>query len=152
MVRTLNDMLAKEMPENEFITLIYAVINVSDSQMRFASAGHPWPVRYQSRFKEHQICRGQSGMAMGIKTGQSYPAVTVGLDSGDRILFYTDGLTEAMNAQGVEFGEDKLCALIDAHGALPAAGLLEAIRAAVDEHRGGYEVSDDFSMLVAEIR
>jgi len=74
------------------------------------------------------------------------------VETGDKLILYTDGLTEAMNEHGQEFGSDRLLKLVDENGATPPVELVATIREAVDAHRGASEVSDDFSVLVAEIR
>lgn len=151
-VRTLNELLVKEMPESEFITLIYAVVNLTRNEMVFANAGHPWPVHYCARRHTHEVCKGISGMALGLESGQNYPVTRVAVEEGDKVLFYTDGLTEAMNGQGEEFGEERFTRIVDLVGDRPPSEIIAAVRDAVSSHRGSHEVSDDFSMLVAEIR
>lgn len=151
-VRMLNELLVKEMPENEFITLVYAVVNLTENRVEFANAGHPWPVRFSLARKAHEVCRGRSGMAMGLQSGEAYPVNTIAVAEGDKVIFYTDGLTEAMNAEGEEFGEDRFLRIVDQFGGQTPAELIAAVREAVEAHRGPHEVSDDFSMLVAEIR
>jgi sigma-B regulation protein RsbU (phosphoserine phosphatase) len=76
----------------------------------------------------------------------------VDLQEGEVLLFFTDGLTEAMNEQGEEFGEERLLEVVRATPAATADAVVQAVRDAVDSHRAGCEVSDDFTLLAAEIR
>lgn len=149
---TLNEMLAKEIPEYEFITMIYAVLDLSADTFRLANAGHPYPIRYSRRRKELDLWKLPAGPALGFLEGQDYPVKEMSVEEGDRIIFYTDGLTEAMNRQNEEFGEEQLIELIARHGADAPLEIIDAVRHAVDLHRNGERVSDDFSMLVTEIR
>jgi phosphoserine phosphatase RsbU/P len=149
---TLNEMLVKEIPEYEFITMIYAVLDLSNDTFRIANAGHPSPIRFSLHRKELNVWSMPSGPALGFIEDQDYPATELRVAEGDRIIFYTDGLTEAMNPHTEEFGEERLLALIREHGVDSPSAIIEVVRGAVDLHRNGEKVSDDFSMLVTEIR
>lgn len=149
---TLNEMLVKEIPEYEFITMIYAMIDLSSDTFRIANAGHPYPIHYSLRRTELGLLHMPSGPALGFIDGQEYPVKEIVVEEGDRLIFYTDGLTEAMNSSTEEFGEERLLAVLRAHGADSPTEIIEAVRAAVDRHRNGEKVSDDFSMLITEIR
>ncbi len=149
---TLNEMLVKEIPEYEFITMIYAVIDLTTDVFRIANAGHPYPLCYRTKRKELELWKIPSGPALGFIENQTYPVTEMNIEEGDRVLFYTDGLTEAMNPDSKEFGEERLMELVRRHGAYAPQDIIEAVRDAVDLHRNGEKVSDDFSMLVTEIR
>ena len=149
---TLNEMLVKEIPEYEFITMIYAVLDLSDNSFRIANAGHPYPIAYSLRRKELELWKFPNGPALGFMEGQDFPVKEMTVEEGDRLIFYTDGLTEAMNEAAEEFGDERLLALLREHGAETPTAIIDAVRAAVDLHRNGEAVSDDFSMLVTEIR
>ncbi len=151
-MKALNEVLVAEMPEGEFITLVYAVLDLSNNKLLYANAGHLWPILYSSRTKTHNVTHGKGGLALGIEKNQVYPTNELSVETGDKLILYTDGLTEAMNEHGQEFGSDRLLKLVDENGATPPVELVATIREAVDAHRGASEVSDDFSVLVAEIR
>jgi len=151
-LKSVNNLLVKEMPEGEFITLIYCVFDLLENRVLMASAGHPHPVLYRGGKKQASWCLMQNGMALGIQGDVNYPCVIYGIETGDLLLFYTDGLTEAMNADRDEFGEDRLLGLVQEYGGDKAAKLNEMIRRAVEDHRAGCEVSDDFTLLAVDIR
>jgi serine phosphatase RsbU (regulator of sigma subunit) len=151
-LKVLNDMLVKELPEAEFITMLYAVIDLGESVISFANAGHPWPVHYEAASGRTEVWVGAGGIALGIEANHEYPVTTRKVETGDRFIVFTDGVTEAMNAQRDEFGEARLLNVIRGHGKGKPSDLIAAICAAVGAHRGSYEVSDDVSILVAEIR
>ncbi len=148
----LNEMLVKEIPEFEFITMIYAVLDLSSDTFRLANAGHPYPIRYSLRRKELDLWKLPSGPALGFLENQEYPVREMSMEEGDRVIFYTDGLTEAMNTQSEEFTEERLLEIVRQHGEESPMAIIDAVRQAVDVHRDGERVSDDFSMLIAEIR
>ncbi|HMO50166.1 MAG TPA: PP2C family protein-serine/threonine phosphatase [Kiritimatiellia bacterium] len=151
-LKSVNNVLVKEMPEGEFITLIYCVFDLLENRLLLASAGHPHPVLYRNEQRQAQWCQTRNGMALGLQADTQYPCVVYGMQAGDVILFYTDGLTEAMNAEREEFGEEHLLEIVNRFGASKAARLNEAIRAAVETHRAGCDVSDDFTLLAVDIR
>ncbi|HMP72680.1 MAG TPA: PP2C family protein-serine/threonine phosphatase [Kiritimatiellia bacterium] len=152
-VAKLNELLVNEVPDEDFITMIYAVIDVDSNRLSAASAGHPWPIL---RSREGALNIGgqthQNGPALSLVPGARYPLLQQTLRPGDVLLFYTDGLTEAMNSAGEEFGEDRLLDVIGNVEPISAAAIIHDVRAAVDDHRSGCEVSDDFTLLAAEIR
>ncbi len=151
-LHSLNDMLLKEIPECDFITMIYAVLDVKSNHLRIANAGHPFPICYQPSTRDLELWTIPSGPALGLIDDQDYPLSDKELKTGNRILFYTDGLTEAMSRENEEFGEERLLTLVKENGQLEPMAILDVIRTAVYAHRNGEPVSDDFSMLIAEIR
>lgn len=148
----LNDLLAREIPDYEFITMLYAVLDLRSNTFTAASAGHPPPFHYVSRRKATEMWDLPKGTALGLTLDQSYCSSTIKAEEGDKILFYTDGLPEAMNKAKDEFGEQRARDIFAENAARSGREILAAVRAEVDAHREGYEVSDDFSMLLAEIR
>jgi sigma-B regulation protein RsbU (phosphoserine phosphatase) len=75
----------------------------------------------------------------------------VGVSSGDTLVVFTDGVSEATSESGDEFGEDRLIELVRRHTTLDAPGLLEAIVTAVTDHSGA-EQFDDLTLIVARVR
>ena len=71
------------------------------------------------------------------------------LEPGDRVVFYTDGISEAMNAEGEQFGEHRLCEVVQAlPPGLTARAIAEGVLAALDEFLGSVEPQDDMTLLV----
>ena len=149
---TLNDMLAKELPEDEFITLLFAVFEVSTYTFGVATAGHIPPLVFNAATRKIVSWEIPRRPPLGLIPGTEYPVVTHKIERGDKILFYTDGLTEALNARGEEFGLEQLTDVFGKVIDQNPAGISKVIKEAVDRFRAGHEISDDFTMLVAEIR
>jgi phosphoserine phosphatase RsbU/P len=78
-----------------------------------------------------------------------YGESQVKLDSGDKLLFYTDGITEAENAYGEQFGEQRLCELLCKQHTAEPAKILASIHDAVQEWTGSPELQDDMTLLLA---
>ncbi|HMP89353.1 MAG TPA: PP2C family protein-serine/threonine phosphatase [Kiritimatiellia bacterium] len=151
-LRSVNNLLTKEVPEGEFITLIYCVFDLLNNRLLMASAGHPKPLIYRSKKGSAQWCDIRNGLALGIESEQEYQRAEVHIEPGDLVVFYTDGLTEAMNNERDEFGEERLYDLVAGAINMNAKKLNETIKIAVEQHRAGSDVSDDFTLLTVEVR
>jgi sigma-B regulation protein RsbU (phosphoserine phosphatase) len=149
---TLNEMLVKELPDYEFITVIYSVLDLATDTLLLSCAGHPSPFLIQAGNGAVSVCPIQNGTALGLAAGQDYPLNSIKLHAGDKVLYYTDGLIEAMDEQGREFGEDRVLGVLRTCGARTPADVVAALRHAVEQHRGNGAVSDDFSLLIAELK
>ena len=149
---TINDMLVKELPEYEFITMIYAVLDIPTCTFHVASAGHLSPLKYEAATRQVVSWDIPTETALGLVEKCAYTTVQRTVAPGDKILFFTDGLVEAMNVRGEEFGEEALRRQFGQQALQPPAQIITALRQSVEQHRGGEKVSDDYSILVAEIR
>ena len=92
----------------------------------------------------------EGGGVLGVFAEQSYALGTAQLAPGDRLVLFTDGVTEACNPEGEEFGELRLLSLLEEHRTLPAGALQEQILAAISEFTGGHR-TDDATLLVVAV-
>jgi sigma-B regulation protein RsbU (phosphoserine phosphatase) len=141
-----NDALVVQNPRSMFVTLSCAVFQPKAGKVTMASAGHPSPVLVR-RGQPPSFPVTASGLVAGIVHGAKIPSQSFDLQPGDTLVFYTDGVPEAFNAGGWQFGEQRLLEhLARAPGktaAETAAGLLGAVRA----HAGEHPQSDDIAIL-----
>lgn len=151
LLRRLNEMLLQEIPDYTFISMIYAVLDLEGHQVTLANAGHPYPLYYHRATGSVREWTVTSGGALGVFPGTRFETVTERVQPGDRMLFYSDGLTEAMNERRQQFGLERLKETVERSGNRPVHELLEGIWRSVNLHRGGYQLSDDLTLLVAEI-
>ncbi len=146
-----NDDLCGDLDSDSFLTAAYAIIDGPAGQMVLARAGHPMPVLFNRKRKpRHQEIRSKGmmvGMSRGAMFGNSLEEVTVELMSGDLIFFYTDGLTEARSPSGAQFGIDRALEILEASPRAKVSTLLENVRSAVTDFRGGGEPEDDITMI-----
>ncbi|OGV43573.1 MAG: hypothetical protein A2X46_08025 [Lentisphaerae bacterium GWF2_57_35] len=147
----LNEMLIKEIPEYEFITMIYAVIQLDSSTVRMARAGHPAPIHFSAKDGVARLWDIPAGAALGLIAKRDYPAVEYIAQSGDKMVFFTDGLPGALNEAGEAFGEERLLDLVQRNGSQPTDQIIAALNQAIEGHRGSCAVSDDYTLLIAEI-
>jgi serine phosphatase RsbU (regulator of sigma subunit)/predicted ester cyclase len=141
-----NDALFTDIPPNMFVTCFYAILDPKRASLSYANAGHDLP--YLWRGGEAVELRAR-GMPLGLMPGMSYEEKEIELDSGEGVLFYTDGLVEAHDPKGEMFGFPRLRALIADHGEERALGnfLLEELYSFVGE---GWEQEDDITLLMLE--
>lgn len=119
-----NQILLDDVPTGRYVTMIYAVLDPAHRTLTFASAGHPWPL----------LCHGtdvrplhtDAGMPLGLLPSE-FTEHTVTLCHDFRLLFYTDGISEALNHQDQEFGSDRLAEFLAAHHC-SLASLMETVR------------------------
>lgn len=152
----LNDLLADHLDNRSFITMTYAVIDLDAGTLTCARAGHT-PLLVVSGGESRVII--PDGMVLGLRLpgaatrfGELLEEYTQPLTPGDVIVLYTDGITEAMTAEGELFGDEALSRVVVAHHALDAAGIRERILRDVRAFVGDAEPHDDMTMVVLKIK
>ncbi len=133
--------------DDRYFTMIYGLFDTSSSILRVAQAGHPGPVLIGKNCQPEIL--GTGGMPVGLWNEIDFDCFEVPVRAGDRLLLYSDGVTECINRQGEAFGEQRLLAyLAGADQSLDKLleGLLEEIR----NWRDGVESKDDVSLLAIE--
>jgi phosphoserine phosphatase RsbU/P len=133
--------------DDRYFTMIYGLFDTSSSILRVAQAGHPGPVLIGKNCQPDIL--GTGGMPVGLWNEIDFDCFEVPVRAGDRLLLYSDGVTECINRNGEPFGEQRLLAyLAGADQSLDKLldGLLEEIR----NWRDGVESKDDVSLLAIE--
>ncbi|MBD3257528.1 SpoIIE family protein phosphatase, partial [candidate division GN15 bacterium] len=114
---SVNDYLTENMPQGMFITVLMAIYDVAERRLNFVSAGHNPLLLYKATTRR-VIRINPSGMPLGVPVTleksfrESLEEVEVQLDQGDLFLLYTDGITEAVNREGKQFGVERLSDLL----------------------------------------
>jgi sigma-B regulation protein RsbU (phosphoserine phosphatase) len=148
LVRHANESLVASTDPSRFATFFYAVYSAADRTLRFVNAGHNPPFLLRagttvvSRLKP-------TGMALGFDADASYGEGKETLAPGDVVLAFTDGLTEALNEEGEEFGDARLAGLLVGNRHLGAAELQRLVSAELDAFCGGAPRHDDVTLVVA---
>jgi phosphoserine phosphatase RsbU/P len=145
---SINRLLCRNMASGRFATFCYARIEPAAGRIVYSNAGHNPPLLIRSGGDVEKL--GDGGMVLGIFPDNQYEQAEVPLTPGDRLLFYTDGITEARNPEGDEYGEDRL-----AEAALAVrSGSAEAIKDAVLAHVNAFtsgKFEDDATLIVVGI-
>jgi serine phosphatase RsbU (regulator of sigma subunit) len=155
-----NRIIAQHLDARSFITMTYAVIDLHARTMTYARAGHTpliyVPARNGDAPPAAQILA-PDGMVLGLKLddGQMFERIleeeTIPLRSGDLYLFFTDGITEAMDAGDDCFGEARLGKLVEEHGHLPADQLRERVLREISAFVGDAPQHDDMTMILLKV-
>lgn len=143
----LNRLVLEEIETESYFTLIYADVDLVSGRVAFVQAGHPAPVVLRADGRTETV--GEGGMPVGLIPGAAWETVEFTLSPGDRVLFGSDGLTEATDPTGGLLGEDGLarlmCDLAEKHG----PDLLDALYTAIEAQAGG-RLGDDISAILFE--
>lgn len=155
MLSNLNKSLSSNLADDMFISMLYMVLNLETHLLSFARAGHEAPIIIRNgTHKAEQI--ETSGMAIGLVDneifGKAIETRNIDLKPGDLVVTYTDGITEAMNSAGAEWGKENLIRVAETLAEASANDLLENIRQEVLAFTGNNRQSDDMTMLAFKIR
>jgi sigma-B regulation protein RsbU (phosphoserine phosphatase) len=131
-----------------FATFFYAVIDTTTRTLTFSNAGHNPPILVRADGAVERLSIG--GLVLGVKENALYEQREMPILAGDRMVLFTDGLNEAENAAGIDFGDDQLVETVVSHRGLPASVLLETVFARVREFTGG-RFTDDATLITIAI-
>jgi len=141
-----NRILCGRIAEDRFISFFYCVIDCELGLLTFANAGHYAPVLVRG---DGQVDRlGACGPVLGVFSDATYRQVRVPIGSGDRLVLFTDGISEAHDGTDEEFGEDRLVELVREHRGCSAPALQARITATVSAFADG-RFHDDATLIVA---
>jgi sigma-B regulation protein RsbU (phosphoserine phosphatase) len=150
-LKLLNSQLYDDLTRAElFITMFYAKYNSTTGRLSFANAGHNRPLVCR---KGEAICieLDADGLIIGVKPSVIFEERSIELLKGDVLLFYTDGLTEATDAQGDSFGTERVCSLLKTVSDLSSREIIDSFYSAVTEFTGLETFQDDISLVVLKI-
>jgi sigma-B regulation protein RsbU (phosphoserine phosphatase) len=156
-----NRIISENLDTRSFITMTYAVIDLPAGVMTYARAGHT-PMIYlpgSSRDEADVQVLAPSGIVVGLripganeKFAELLEEDRIDLHKGDVLVLYTDGITEAMNAESDLFGDARLSRLVAEHGHLESGELRERILREVEAFVGGADQHDDMTMILMKVQ
>ncbi len=146
LLQQVNLMLIPESDETMFVTIFYAVLNTQTGEITYSSGGHnsPFLLQKDSTVKMLEFA---GGGIVGKIPGLDYGARTFTLQPGETLYLYTDGVTEAMNREGVFFEESRLVDSLGRASSLPLVDMMRSIDADLKGFINGAPQSDDITML-----
>ena len=142
-----NDMLCALNPMELFVTVFYCVFDPMTGVLCYANGGHNPPYLRRSDGAVETL-DGAGGLVLGVMPYVEYPSHTVHMASGDRLVLYTDGITEAFNLADEAYGSERLIAQLRSNGEGGAAALVERICRSVEVFAGAAPQSDDITLTV----
>lgn len=146
-ITRLNKATCRNCPDNRFITFFMTVVDPATGELVFTNAGHnpPLLVRASGGFEELK----GGGMILGILPMAKYQESHAKFEPGDVLVLFSDGVTEAANPRGEEFGEQRLAELVASLHGRPSAEIVDAVHAAVAAYTEGAPAADDITVVVA---
>ncbi len=141
-----NEILDNDTQSDLFVTAFYAIWNPETQMLAYANGGHNPPLLLGQHGRCHWL--NGVGMALGVIPQIDVESNEILVGPGDTVIFYTDGVTEAMNEDYDEFGEERLHLTARTHKNKDAAAIVDAITAAVNDHAGETAQSDDITLVV----
>ena len=153
-----NRILSENLDSRSFITMTYAVIDVANGTMTYSRAGHTPLIYLPANANSGAQVLVPNGMVLGLRIDGAAEMFSnlleekqISLHTGDIIVFYTDGITEAMNATSDLFGESRLSRIVEEHGHLESGELRERILREIEAFVGSADQHDDMTMILIKI-
>jgi phosphoserine phosphatase RsbU/P len=151
-----NRIIAEHLDARSFITMTYAVVDLRARTLTYARAGHT-PLIYLPGAEKGSRILTPDGMVLGLKldNGEMFERLleeqTIPLRDGDMYLFFTDGISEAMNVGDDCFGEQRLATLVEEHAHLPPDELRERVLREIASFVGDAPQHDDMTMILLKV-
>ncbi len=147
----LNHFLGTGRLRGHFITACCLRFPAAGGSVRLASAGHE-PIIFARTGEEPRLVEEVGGLPLGLRDGQEYEEIDLDLIEGDRLLIYTDGITDTRDGSGELFGTDRLTTGIAAAGDADAQAFLDSLVAELESYRGDRPWPDDLTALTFHYR
>jgi sigma-B regulation protein RsbU (phosphoserine phosphatase) len=142
-----NRLICADSTSGMFVTLFYALLDPAKSEITYVNAGHNPPLLHRANDDQVEMLT-RTGLVLGVTADASFEQRALQLNPGDLILLYTDGVTDASNTLGREFGMQRLeRILLDRRGA-SATEIIAALERTIDAFIGSGSQSDDIAMLI----
>lgn len=147
-IREVNRYLAENTPPNRFVTLFYAELDPATGALSFLNAGHNPPLIVHAAGTVEQLASG--GIPLGIASDADFREGRTQLAPGDVLVIYSDGVSEAQNPQGEEFGTVRLNEVVARNVDSSASGIRDRIEAALSKFAQGMPAADDITLVIVK--
>jgi PAS domain S-box-containing protein len=146
-LRETNNMIAADTTKGMFVTLIYGILDGANHTLSFSNAGHLAPLIFKS---DDNKCIEQksTGLALGVIEGLEYEEHLIQFSPGDIAVFYTDGVTEAVNSKNTMYGINRLSNVVANSCRLTTEEIIDKILKDISDFSGSQEQFDDISLIV----
>jgi sigma-B regulation protein RsbU (phosphoserine phosphatase) len=143
-----NKLLYESTSPEKFATLFYGIIDVTHHSIHYSNAGHDWPFVIGSDNSIRRLKTG--GLMIGLLPQASYEDEELPVQAGDILVIQSDGVSEAMNANHEQFGEERLQALLIENKQKTAEEIIDIVVKEVRRHAGAHPQSDDITIMVVK--
>ncbi len=144
------DVLARHVKTGHFVTMLYSVLNLDTLEYRYTSAGHPPALFVQAKTGEIKELRNQEGYPLLTFENRFFDVHRIVLNTGDKLILFTDGVLDVKNADDTFFGFNRLKKLIKKAEALSGQELLQHIFETLKDFNHAKSYADDVSMMIIE--
>lgn len=148
-VARINELIHRNTPPEQYITFFVGVFNHDDKTLTYVNAGHNFPVVL--RENGDMIVMEKGGLILGVLPDAEYEQDTIQLQSNDLLVMYTDGVTEAMNDQEEEYGEERLVVFAREYFDRSIDEIRPALEKEVMDFTNGMPLADDFTLIFARV-
>jgi sigma-B regulation protein RsbU (phosphoserine phosphatase) len=149
-LRKVNRQLYPDIKEDMFISMAYVILDPTNNHVTLSRAGHDAPLLYQ-RSSQIVTPLKPRGMALGIDSGSVFDRLTidfdVSLERGDCLVLYTDGVTEALDSEGFEFGLERTIQSVRASAMQGASAIITRVIDDVRNFSGSQPQNDDITLI-----
>jgi serine phosphatase RsbU (regulator of sigma subunit) len=142
-----NERILQDALESMFVTVFYGILDPQAATLTYANAGHNPPLLLRAKDISNPELLSRTGTALGVMEGLTWETKTVPLARGDLLVLYTDGVTEAQDAENTLFGDDRLLGVIRAQAGESAAEIHAAILDSIRAFVGNAPQFDDITLL-----
>lgn len=146
----LHKQLMKTSTAEMFVTIFYAIIDLDTKHLKYVRAGHERPILYKSNSQSLQLLN-PPGRFVGLWPNLILEEAQFFLRSGDCLISYSDGVTDAENPQGEKFGLDRLLDIVADQGQGSAENLTKHIMTSVEQFTGSADQTDDITIFVTKV-
>jgi serine phosphatase RsbU (regulator of sigma subunit) len=140
--------------DTHFVTAAYLFVDLENGTVKYSGAGHPPLLLWQAKL-QHATEYVENGFMLGPFPDASYTSVSFPLEQGDRVVMFTDGVTEAKNSSGDEFGVEGVRRILESKHCLSPGRFVDALLYGLSgwsEHAIGSSQSDDITLLVIDFK
>jgi phosphoserine phosphatase RsbU/P len=145
LVSKLNAYLCKSIPASSLVTLFYGELDTSSGWLRYVNAGHNPPFLLRKDQAMQRLM--PTSLVLGVTESTTYEAEETELGLGEKLLLFTDGISEAFNVDQQEYGESRLESFLCTHSTLPQADLIRQLTADVLAFCGDARPTDDMTLM-----
>jgi sigma-B regulation protein RsbU (phosphoserine phosphatase) len=147
-LQRLNERFLQDLEGERFFTILYGILDLDSHELCYASGGHPPALVLSPGGQVRQLAA--TGIPLGVLGDATFDECTIRLQPGDRLLVYSDGITEAANPAGEQFGLERLIAAFQENPADTIQGALDHLIRRIEQWAQPLGLRDDVSCLAAE--
>jgi len=149
-----NSLMYRSIERGSFVSIFYAILDITNKKLIYVRAGHNPAIHLKRENSDFALLQ-SDGIAVGLEKGEIFLDVIreqeLLLESGDLIVLYTDGFSEAMNQDRDEYGEDRLIQVVENNKGDTAKNIIDAICTDVNSFVADYAQHDDMTMVVLKV-